>query len=63
MQVVAYSTLGTQYGGGQNPVLNNPELMAIAKGVNKSVAHVGRRWHHTRGLAHASAAAAAMRPL
>jgi len=41
----AYSSLGTQHGGGRpNPVLNHPVVLAIASRLHKSPAQVVLRW-------------------
>lgn len=52
IQLVAYSTLGTQYWqpGKPNPVLNNPKLKEIAAKLGKSVAQVTLRWALQEGL-------------
>lgn len=53
----AYSSLGTQHGGGRpNPVLNHPVVLAIASRLHKSPAQVVLRWaldHNQVSCAHA----------
>ena len=41
----SYSTLGGQYGGsGKNPVLNHPEIVALAASKHRSPAQIVLRW-------------------
>jgi diketogulonate reductase-like aldo/keto reductase len=49
----AYSTLGTQAGGGGrggNPVLQDPSITAIARDVDRTVVQVVLRWALQRGM-------------
>ncbi|KAL6746302.1 NADP-dependent oxidoreductase domain-containing protein [Haematococcus lacustris] len=54
IQVVAYSTLGTQWGptgpGGSNPVLTHPTLQDISRQLQRSVVQVVLRWALQLGL-------------
>lgn len=49
--LTAYSTLGTQWGGGKNPVLASPELQRIGRQAGgRSAAQVALRWALQQGL-------------
>ncbi len=51
VQLVAYSTLGTQWGGGSNPVLTHPALRAMGEQAGgRSAAQVALRWALQQGL-------------
>ncbi|MEW5307909.1 MAG: hypothetical protein WDW36_010277 [Sanguina aurantia] len=50
IQLVAYSTLGTQYGGPVNPVLTHPVIMRIAASLGRSTAAVTLRWALQLGI-------------
>ncbi len=50
--LTAYSTLGTQWGSGKNPVLGSPVLQRIGRQVGgRSAAQVALRWALQQGLA------------
>lgn len=50
IQLVAYSTLGTQYGGTVNPVLTHPVIVRIAASLGRSTAAVTLRWALQLGI-------------
>ncbi|PNH08301.1 Aldo-keto reductase family 4 member C9, partial [Tetrabaena socialis] len=51
LTLTAYSTLGTQWGGGSNPVLGHPVLQGIGREAGgRSAAQVALRWALQQGL-------------